>query len=86
MANAVRLRVGRWVSYKTAAGKWIPAVITAITSQTAVKLAAPRSTADANYANSPLVGTPGQMVALNGGLDVNKQTAHGQTNVWKPYV
>jgi|GEM_PF-5844432 len=87
MANATRLRVGRTVSYRSADGRWRPARVIAVTSQTAVRLAMPRHTSDAFYASTPLTaaaGVAGQMTQLNSNLDVNRQTSHAQTNVWRP--
>jgi hypothetical protein len=88
MANAYRLRLGRYVRYRTASGKWIHAAVIAVTSQTAIRLAVPRYLNGPNYANSPLTaaaGVNGQMTQLNANNDVNKMTAETQTNVWKPY-
>lgn len=92
MVNAVKLTIGRTVWYRTASGKWLLARITAITSQTALKLAVPRHTSDPNYAVTPLTAPPGvagQMTQLNSNLDINRCSvpphASAQTNVWRPY-
>lgn len=88
MANAYRLRLGRYVRYRTASGKWMHAQVIAVTSQTAIRLAVPRSPLGPNYATTPLtaaIGVNGQMTQLNTNLDVNKMTTASQTNVWTPY-
>lgn len=88
MANAYRLRLGRYVRYRTASGKWVHAAVIAVTSQTAVRLAIPRAESGPNYAGTPLTaagGASGQMTQLNANADVNKMTVATQTNVWLPY-
>jgi hypothetical protein len=75
MANATKVSLGDVVHYRKTDGRWIPAYVTAVTSQTAVKLAVRNN-----------VGTK---VALNGGADVNKAVNNirdlATTNVWKRY-
>jgi hypothetical protein len=75
MANATKVAVGDIVRYRKANGRWISAYVTAVTSQTAVKLAVRNNT--------------GTKIALNGGADVTKATNNiyqlATTNVWKRY-
>jgi hypothetical protein len=71
MANAYRVAAGKYVHYYNAAGKRHTAKITSVTSQSSVILA--------------LVTSTNTRVALNAGVTVPKRTAHGQTNVWRPY-
>lgn len=92
MPNAQVVAVGDRVRYRKANGSWIPAVVTAVTSQTAVKLAAKRSLTDPNYAASPLsaaAGSPGRMTQLNANADVTRAANNihqlATTNVWKRY-
>jgi len=89
MANAYRLRLGRYVRYRMASGKWVHAAVIAVTSQTAVRLAIPRSKfGGPNYADSPLTaatGVSGSMQQLNANADVSKMTSASQVNVWLPY-
>jgi hypothetical protein len=73
--NAQKVAVGDAVRYRKANGRWTSAVVTAVTSQTAVKLAIRDNT--------------GTKVALNGGADVTRAANNisllGTTNVWKRY-
>jgi hypothetical protein len=73
--NATKVAVGDVVRYRKANGRWILATVTAVTSQTAVKLAVKDST--------------GTKVALNSNLDVTKAANNihqlATTNVWKRY-
>jgi hypothetical protein len=90
MPNAYRVRVGDHVHYRLASGLWVPAVVTAVTSQTAVKLARPRHTSDPNYATTPLsaaIGAAGQMTQVNTNLNVNRYSpsSPAATNVWRRY-
>lgn len=71
MANAYRAVAGKYVHYYNAAGKRHVAKITSVVSQTSLILA--------------LVTSTNTRVALNAGVAVPKRTAHGQTNVWRPY-
>lgn len=75
MANAQRVRVGDLVRYRKASGRWTSAKVTAVTSQTAVKLA--------------IRNPNGSLTALNGGADVNRAAVNNYqlpaTNVWKQY-
>lgn len=92
MPNPYRVKVGDSVRYRSADGRFRPASVTAVTSQTAVKLALRRSRSDANYAVSPTsaaAGSPGQMTQLNANADVTKAPNNwpliATTNVWKRY-
>jgi hypothetical protein len=76
VANAYQLYVGRPVAYLdntrpsgTPVLKWTAAVITAITSQTLVKL---------RYTNTAVAINGGADVS-------KYTRASGQTNVWRPY-
>lgn len=75
MAQAQRVRVGDLVRYRKADGRWTAAKVTAVTSQTAVKLA--------------IVNPNGSRTALNGGTDVTRAPVNvyqlATTNVWKVY-
>lgn len=70
MANAYRVTAGLNVSYFNGV-KWLAAKITSVVSQTSCVLA--------------VCNANGSRTALNSGTAVAKRTAHGQTNVWRPY-
>lgn len=73
MANAQKVKLGDLVRYRKADGRWTAAKVTAVTSQTAVKLA--------------IVNPNGTRTALNGGADITRAATNihllGTTNVWK---
>ena len=75
MVNAQKVKVGDLVRYRKTDGRWTAAKVTAVTSQTAVKLA--------------IVNPNGTRTALNAGADVARAPINvyqlGTTNVWKVY-
>lgn len=75
MANAYRVAVGKYVSYlPTASVRWRAVRIASVVDQTHAVLEI-----ESWQTGSKVV------TQLNGGVAVAKRTAHGQTNVWRPY-
>jgi hypothetical protein len=82
MSNAYRVAAGNYVLYLPAHNsvsnpndtfdvRWRSAYVVSVTDQSNLVLAVHRS--------------DGSFVNLNAGEAVPKRTAHGQTNVWRPY-
>jgi hypothetical protein len=76
MANAYRVAAGKYVSYMHPSNpvRWQVVRIASVVDQTHCVL----------EIESFQTGTK-VVTALNSGVAVAKRTAHGQTNVWRPY-
>ena len=84
MANAYKIKLGMMVDYlhpiptgtptdaeKRAACRWQSVKVVGIVSQNSLNL---------SYVNANGTRTP-----INAGAAIAKRTAHGQTDVWRPY-
>jgi hypothetical protein len=89
MPSTKRRRVGAYVNYRDATGKWRPAQIISAGAGVTLVLAFDRSPLHSLWAATPKVAattaTTGQMSPINAGVAVAEQTSHNQTNVYVVY-